>query len=253
MREPAFKRTISLEFTVEPSETPYVIMPCTFRPGCEGQFALTLHCDDLDDDGMPDFDMLPVGAPRDWYSATVSHAWRGDLAGGARVHDTWRNNPQFYLVPSARSRVFVFLDLPSANGTGELGPDELPPIQLCVARGDGMAKMTQVGAGNLCAESEFFRDDGLSLELSLGKATRKAPYVIIPCTRMPGEEAPFSVSVYSEHPFEFASFEGAGKFPLCTTCQALCPQVRMSSFELYCAPHHAGLAARTHMRSALRA
>lgn len=42
----------------------------------------------------------------------------------------------------------------------------------------------------------------------------------------PGEEASFSISVYSEHPFEFASFEGAGEFPLCTTCQSLCPQVR---------------------------
>jgi hypothetical protein len=228
MREPAYKRTVSLEFTLEPSETPYVLMPCTFEPELEGQFVLTLHCDDLDDDGVPDFDMVPVGPPKDWYSATVSHAWAGELAGGARSHDTWRNNPQFYLVPSARSRVFVFLDLPGL-GQGRTGADgEVvgPPIQLCVARGDGMARLAQVGAGNLCAESEFFQDDGLSLELSLGKATRKAPYVIIPCTYTPGDEGRFSVSVYAEHPFEFASFDGSANFPLCTTCQSLCPQVR---------------------------
>jgi hypothetical protein len=222
MREPAYKRTISLEFTLEPSETPYVVMPCTFAPGCEGEFALTIHCDDLDDDGVPDFDMLPIGPPKDWHCATVSHAWAGELAGGARMHDTWRNNPQFYLLPSARSRMFIFLDLAPPPA----GAPALPPIQLCVARGDGMFKIAQVGAGNMCAESEYFADDGLSIELSLGKASRKAPYVIVPCTQTPGDEARFSVSVYSEHPFEFASFDGTGKFPLCNTCQSLCPQVR---------------------------
>lgn len=180
MREPAFKRSVTLEFEIEPSETPYVIMPCCFEPGCEGQFSLTLRCDDLDDDGVPDFDMVPVGPPTDWHCTTIAHAWKGESAGGARAHDTWRNNPQFYLVPSARSRIFVFLDLPDASVGGRVSPEELPPIQLTIARGDGMAKVSQVGPGNLAAESEFFRDDGLSLELSLGRASRKAPYVVAP-------------------------------------------------------------------------
>ena len=96
-----------------------------------------------------------------------------------------------------------------------------------------MAKLVQIGAGTLCAETEFFRDDGVSLELSLGKATRKAPYVVVPCTHGPGEEAAFSLSVYSDAPFEFASFEGSGQFPLCSTCQALCPQVSGATHAVF--------------------
>lgn len=221
-KDPEYKRSVTLEVTLDPGERPYVFMPCTFDPGCEGDFVLSLAVDDVNDDGVPDLDVTPVGPPRDWHSRTVQHRWEGDRAGGSRDHDTWRNNPQFYLAPSARSRCLVFVEVDQARGGGH----GYEAIQLTVARGEGLVPISSVGPGTLVAETEPFLDDGLSLELPLAAATREAPYVLVPSTVEPGVEMAFTLSVYSDQPFELAPFDGSTNFPLCATCQSLCPQAR---------------------------
>ena len=73
--EPRQVRRLVQDVTLEPSETPYVLLPHTFAPGCETPFTLVLRADDENDDGLPDFHLEPVRPETDWYQKTFDVTW----------------------------------------------------------------------------------------------------------------------------------------------------------------------------------
>jgi len=73
--EPRQVRRLVQEVLLEPSPTPYVLMPHTFAPGRETPFTLTVRCDDENDDGLPDFTLEPVRQETDWCHKTHDVTW----------------------------------------------------------------------------------------------------------------------------------------------------------------------------------
>ena len=77
----------------------YVIVPCTFDPGHEGEFKLEIFCDS-------DVRLKPLKSTQE---VALKGEWVGPSAGGCLNHPTWRNNPQFFLIMQQTARVTITL------------------------------------------------------------------------------------------------------------------------------------------------
>jgi len=79
-------RDNSLEFVAQPGH--YIIIPCTFAPGGEFEYELTLYTQ---------FKVSIQELTKVLPSKSLPGAWKGSTAGGCQNEPTWLNNPQFLL------------------------------------------------------------------------------------------------------------------------------------------------------------
>ncbi|KAL1527295.1 hypothetical protein AB1Y20_015967 [Prymnesium parvum] len=112
--DPAFSRRISAETLLEPSHTPYVVVPYLQGPGEESAFSLVLLSDDRDDDGKLDFSFEPVRpAPHgDWHILTSRNYWAHSTRIPGEIG--FDENPQlrfrFSGPQGAKAHVFIFVE-----------------------------------------------------------------------------------------------------------------------------------------------
>ena len=83
--EPRPVRRLVTQISLEPSETPYLLIPHTYMPGKESSFTMTVRADDVNDDGVADFSLEPVRPETDWHHGSQMEAWEAALARGEGV------------------------------------------------------------------------------------------------------------------------------------------------------------------------
>lgn len=103
-------RDISLEFVAQPGIN-YVIMPCTFNPGVQFKFELTVYTEHK----SKVFEIT-----KDLPKKQLRSLWSGPTAGGCvNYPQTWLKNPQFLLEVNSNGTVIITLEQ-------ELTPNDQP-------------------------------------------------------------------------------------------------------------------------------
>jgi Calpain large subunit, domain III len=100
----AFGRNLetNVHLKLPASAEPYLVIPCTFQPGVESDFKLTVYPERTPSGESPKVTLAPV---QEWHTASSASAWRGETAGGCLNYHTWRKNPQFSLIASPGTEV----------------------------------------------------------------------------------------------------------------------------------------------------
>ena len=218
--EPRFSRRIVSECTLEASDAPYILMPCTYEPGQESSFTLVIRSDDADDDGKPDFSFEPVRPRDDWVQTELKGSW-SELNGGGGSPGTagFAQNPQLHLRVKARGRFFLFVDHEGVEKdlraeSGMQAAVSFPQIGVAVALGDGSDRLPV--SAIMPQHAPAVARDGVVFECVLEAA--EVPYVVIPYLQDPttslGQHPnlSFRLCVYSDAPFELG---GSGDHELC--------------------------------------
>ena len=80
--EPRPVRRLVTQISLEPSETPYLLVPHTYMPGKEAPFTMTIRADDVNDDGVADFSLEPIRTETDWHHKSQMESWETALTRG---------------------------------------------------------------------------------------------------------------------------------------------------------------------------
>jgi hypothetical protein len=76
----------------------YVVIPCAFEAGKEGEFVLKASAGKL----------KRMRSSKDWKTSSLKGKWDGATAGGCKNHKTFKHNPQFPFAVTEKSQA-VFL------------------------------------------------------------------------------------------------------------------------------------------------
>jgi len=161
--------TVKLE-----AKSKYAILPCTFEPGNESKFSVTVFTES-------DVRLKPLKDPKE---VTIEAEWSEQEAGGCVNHPTWRNNPQFLLVMDKRAKICITLEQASK---------EPESIGFYVARSNDGNKRIIMRPEDLIVKADFQKSRLVMAECVLDKS--EEPYTIVPCTFSPGIEGKFRLSV----------------------------------------------------------
>ena len=239
--EPRPVRRLVQEISLEPSESPYILVPHTFAPGREMPFNLVIRCDDENDDGIPDFQLEPVRPETDWYTATKVIKWADVLSPGSPANGAegaspaggmggtpgsagFATNPRLTLsVPGPANplkpnggRFWVIVDqLSVANGgsgQGAGGDEAFPALGVALMPSaavfdDGVVEPSEL------LQSEQATSDAVAFACEL--APSETPYCLVPFLADGSHalamhpELSCRVCVYSDVPFTLGSAEDA--------------------------------------------
>jgi len=254
--EPRPVRRLVQEISLEPSETPYILMAHTFMPGREAPFNLVVRCDDENDDGIPDFTLEPVRAESDWVSKQVTGRWIDSLSGSGAPADDGDEEQQPTLDPTAGGppgsagfganpnielhaqkggRFYVFVDQLGLEQDGRTheGMDEdggFPAVGVALSAGSALAD-GKVEEGELLQSEEAHPMDSVVFACTLEPSD--APYVILPFLADPAAALSrhpnlrYRVWVYSDSAFDLGAPHECGG----PSCEYNCTDCPM--FEMY--------------------
>ena len=208
--DPTYSRRVSVEATLQPSETPYAVVPFLSAPGAESAFSLVLLSDDRDDDGKLDFGFEPVRpAPQgDWYTQQLRGAWAQAAHVPGELEFGENTQLRFGLSgpASARAHVYVFVETLGVQmdmrlEAGVQSAPRYPAVGLLLlpSLADGAA-VTELAAGAIHAQPQA--REGVWLEATL--EADGSTHVVVPYLAA-GEDAEgltFVVTVYSDLPQE---------------------------------------------------
>ena len=119
--------------------------------------------------------------------------WKGLTAGGAPPLHTWRNNPQYFLIPYKPLSCVVTLTQ----------RESVPvPISVFVTRSSAAQaaghRMLQLRNEDIIARAGPEAKRSLSFDLSLDRSA--APFVLVPCCSASGVEGEFLLTIESKDP-----------------------------------------------------
>eukprot|EP01090_Pellita_catalonica_P021978 TRINITY_DN8376_c0_g1_i1.p1 TRINITY_DN8376_c0_g1~~TRINITY_DN8376_c0_g1_i1.p1 ORF type:complete len:930 (+),score=157.90 TRINITY_DN8376_c0_g1_i1:46-2835(+) len=154
----------------------FVVLPCTFDPGWEAKFQLTILTD------VP----VKVKKLQEAKGLKIDSKWKRTSAGGCVNHRTWRNNPQFFVYVT--KDVTATVALKQHQGSTQ----KRYSIGFYVATCDGNKKIV-LQPSDLIGKGSFETREVVSAAIEFKESPN--PYAIIPCTFFPGEEAKFSISL----------------------------------------------------------
>ena len=195
-------RQVKIEMTLPstPSKEPYVLVPCTFKPGAEHEWTLSLTTDS-------DVTLSPVPPAGDWSRRVFDSAWAAETAGGCKNHSSFLDNPQFLLtIPEgtveSQGRVLLF-----QNEKSDFDSISVYVIKAHFPAGSKPSKLTKVEANDVLLKPRFGdpNENCIPLPAQLGAGH----YVLIPCTFNPKNEAPFELQVVTSKPVKVEEL-GAG-------------------------------------------
>ena len=132
---------------------------------------------------------LPATAAEAGSKRTVQGAWaKPNLAGGYPKNATWRDNPQYAIVPTASGSFAVALSSVSAGEAKQpqVGFVVIGPVVQGQPLPDDALKSLKIGQSQFSRKPQ--RVEGLSFEA--GRC-----YVVVPCTVNPGVEGAFTLDV----------------------------------------------------------
>eukprot|EP01112_Ceratiomyxa_fruticulosa_P011179 TRINITY_DN3018_c0_g1_i1.p1 TRINITY_DN3018_c0_g1~~TRINITY_DN3018_c0_g1_i1.p1 ORF type:complete len:963 (-),score=250.30 TRINITY_DN3018_c0_g1_i1:195-3083(-) len=160
----------------------YVIVPCSFDPGQEARFTLTIFSSGR---------IEPLNIVKE-EGTGVKGVWEGPSAGGCLNHPTWRSNPQYLLEipPSPSTQVTISLEQVGSGTDGK----SMPFIGFYVAKAPPAPidkKMFSLAPKDVVGNTEFINDLQVSLTLTLTPAN--SPCIVIPSTFLPKVETSFTL------------------------------------------------------------
>ena len=226
--EPRPVRRLVTQIELQPSETPYVIIPHTYMPGRETPFTMSVRADDADDDGNADFSLEPVRPATDWHHASVLVKWSdlvavqnddddddGDeesegIAGGPPGTPGFVSNPQVELRAESGGRFYVFFDQ-----IGLMPDSEMPAIGAGVVPDPAAFDDGTVTVDELLLHEEAQQADSIVFAATLESS--ETPYCLMPYLVDPANAAAnhpdlaVRVSVYSDGPFTLGDSNTGGK------------------------------------------
>mmetsp|Transcript_128719 Transcript_128719/g.222383 ORF Transcript_128719/g.222383 Transcript_128719/m.222383 type:complete len:1619 (-) Transcript_128719:314-5170(-) len=210
--EERVRLSVRLQRRVKGQDHPYVVIATTVAPGKEGRFTLTClsGIDDNNDDVRYQIDA--VDDSYDWFrTPRIASAWTAQTAGGCRKHTTWRHNEQYRLSFPERARRVVKVVILLAKALDEEDNDKRH-IGFCVVAGlpEGRRRI-MIDPSDVVGESKVVRKASVSLELDLDP--RAEGYYIIPFTKEPGQEGPFTLKVYASSEVQCSLLDTAQDWP----------------------------------------
>eukprot|EP00656_Telonema_subtile_P013146 TRINITY_DN1666_c0_g2_i2.p1 TRINITY_DN1666_c0_g2~~TRINITY_DN1666_c0_g2_i2.p1 ORF type:complete len:1006 (+),score=189.91 TRINITY_DN1666_c0_g2_i2:184-3201(+) len=136
-------------------------------------------------------------------------SWSGPSAGGNLAHPTWRDNEQFLLRVSHTSIISLALHQHCQETAADgkrvvpMGFYVVSPPLLPGARFRRL--VTKLTRKDLKIVSQFIASETVTVEVELSPLPGGLPYVLIPATKIPGQEASFTLKARSSTPFEMGS------------------------------------------------
>eukprot|EP01098_Paradermamoeba_levis_P007344 TRINITY_DN3030_c0_g1_i1.p1 TRINITY_DN3030_c0_g1~~TRINITY_DN3030_c0_g1_i1.p1 ORF type:complete len:276 (-),score=68.09 TRINITY_DN3030_c0_g1_i1:34-861(-) len=168
----------------------YVLIPCTFAPGEETPFTLTLSSND-------DFIVEPISADKEWHYVSESAEWGGKTAGGCLNYPTAKFNPQFLLQVKKVTEVNLILSQREKADFDQIG--------LYIFRTkDPSQKIAQLKPMDLVGKAEF---ESSKEALCSAKLDPSFYYRIIPCTFDPKMESHFVLTALCDLPVRLVLLE----------------------------------------------
>ena len=239
--EPRPVRRLVTQIELEPSETPYIVIPHTYMPGKEMPFTLSLRADDVNDDGVADFTFEPIRGGTDWHHASKMVVWANALsetaesfeeegegeeevcmpisgaAGGPPGSPGFISNPQIELKAEKAGRFYVFLDQIGAN------PNEsYPEIGGAVVPDPAAFEDGTITNDELLLHEKAQASDSVMFVCELEAS--ETPYCIMPYLSDPNgakdkhPQLAVRVSVYSDAPFSIGGADTGKKDELGAKC-----------------------------------
>jgi hypothetical protein len=169
----------SLEISLAPTKAPYVILPCTFTPGEEKGFTLSVVA-------SSDVTIQKDGKEHDWNSHVIKGEWKEETAGGCKNHASFLNNPQYLLTVQDKTKLDALLL--------QQEEEDFDPISFYIIKTEGATqKLITVKNDDIILKGKFASptDCGAEIELTPGK------YVVVPCTFDPNKESSFTLYLWS--------------------------------------------------------
>jgi len=165
---------------VLPAGPTYVVIPCTFNPGCEGGFTISFTAE-------VSLNLAPLPPSKEWKYISCLGSWESRSAGGCRNHPSCIRNPQF-LLRVRRSGDFTILLSQTKEKFDAVG-------FYVVATKDPEFMLTEINSSDIVAKADFARPSEAIVTASLDK---KVQYVIVPCTFDPGFESEFKLEIFGD-------------------------------------------------------
>eukprot|EP01104_Vermistella_antarctica_P015413 TRINITY_DN5063_c0_g1_i1.p1 TRINITY_DN5063_c0_g1~~TRINITY_DN5063_c0_g1_i1.p1 ORF type:complete len:1160 (-),score=325.37 TRINITY_DN5063_c0_g1_i1:17-3496(-) len=165
----------------------YNLIPCTFHPGVELKFSLTVYCDR----GNPL--LTPLTSAGD---VKIVNKWNKNTAGGCYNSTQWRDNAHYLLTTDRPCTVKIVLEQSPERALSSNASDtlRLSTIGLYVTHSDdhGRRKL-KILNNDLVAKTIFTNAKTVEVELALEPSAH--PLVVMPCTYYPGVTGTYSLQV----------------------------------------------------------
>eukprot|EP00697_Spironema_sp_BW2_P013946 gnl/Spiro4/4266_TR2142_c0_g1_i2.p1 gnl/Spiro4/4266_TR2142_c0_g1~~gnl/Spiro4/4266_TR2142_c0_g1_i2.p1 ORF type:complete len:765 (-),score=166.85 gnl/Spiro4/4266_TR2142_c0_g1_i2:125-2329(-) len=188
--------SVSCEVLLEPSDLPYLVIPCTFNPGYVSPFQLSAGTRTV-------CQLTPTPREWAWHVNTVKGAWRGSSAGGCQNTATWVNNPYYRLVLDQPTNFVILLSQDEIERPLGIG------FYVCQEPREGA--MSPANVRDTVSKSDFVV--GREVAVSFLDVPPKT-YLVIPCTYEANQEGSFALTVFSDCPVRFSLHTGTTETPL---------------------------------------
>jgi len=134
-----------------------------------------------------------------WTKSSIFGEFKGESAGGCTAYPTWIGNPQYSLVATNPTKVFINLSQPDLRFATKKNPGvsgvAYEPIGIVILKDDNIAfKKTAYKVEERFAASQFGGVRDMSLEFT----AQPGNYIILPSTYNPGVEFRFELEVYTQ-------------------------------------------------------
>jgi hypothetical protein len=135
-----------------------------------------------------------------WQHTKLPGEWVGASAGGCVNYAGWHHNPQYSIVPSADTELYVCVSQPDLRMTRRTGDRTYTTkLGFCLVRVDdaSYALATHPPAGDVVCSTTFLNVRQISKDVLLKRGQQ---YVLVPSTFKAGEQSPFVVEIYARRP-----------------------------------------------------
>ena len=183
--------TVSITVKLTGSTTPYMIIPCTFDPGEQTDFKLSVKLLANTNDVLSFYKLLPSN---DWIKNIVKGKWGKSNAGGCRNFSTHLLNDQFLISLPNGGKCNGKILLQTGNGEeiDELGLYLLSPPK-------GLAhKVVHLLDAPLLSKSGFNLPNEAILDFRIDAENEQI--VIIPCTFEAQRYSSYKMFIFSDQP-----------------------------------------------------
>ena len=179
---------IDMTLPATPLREPYVIIPCTYKPGEEHDWTFVVACDSA-------VTLSPTPPAGSWNHVSVSGSWTEDTAGGCRNHSTFLTNPQYLMtIPTGtvepQGRVLLF-----QREKADFDAISAYIVKVPSTAGAKLSKLTKVDAADVLLKPAFNNPEETCIALPSNLSAGR--YVIIPCTFSPKNLASFDLQLVS--------------------------------------------------------
>eukprot|EP01080_Neovahlkampfia_damariscottae_P001745 gene1745-514_t len=172
-------RDSDIEFELEPSEKPYVLIVSPDFPGILGTYTLRISSNET-----VEVTEMPTETK---FISKFEGRWAYPLNGGCQNYSSWKSNPTYQMDVKESTKITFVLTQPEKNKWNGIGIN----VYSKEIRGRSIKYS--------CAK--YIRGAFWTVELDL--KPEESPYFILPCTFEPDMNLPFSMKLYTKQKDSF--------------------------------------------------